>query len=74
MALVGTVRNNEKRKFRLSFIYFRVYIPEVERLQELKLQIIQNYNKTKNGIDMTDKILGEYTIKCLTERCPLVFF
>ena len=47
---------------------------EVEETQAATPQIIRYYNKTKGGVDVMDKMLGEYTVKRRTLRWPLAFF
>ena len=46
---------------------------EVEETQSAKPEIIK-YNKTKDGVNTMDKMLGEYTVKRRTLRWPLAFF
>lgn len=46
----------------------------VEETQAATPQIIKYYNKTKGGVDVMDKMLGEYTVKRRTLRWPLAFF
>ena len=36
---------------------------EVEEKQSANPEIIKYYNKTKDGVDTMDKMLGEYTVK-----------
>ena len=39
-----------------------------------KPEIITYYNKNKGGVDIMDKMLGEYTVKWRTLRWPLALF
>ena len=47
---------------------------EVEATLLAKLEIIKYYNKTKDGVDTMDEMLGEYTVKRRTLHWPLGFF
>lgn len=47
---------------------------EVENTDAAKPEIIKYYNKTKGGVDVMDKMLGEYTVKRRTKRWPLALF
>ena len=38
-------------------------IGEINKLMAGKPEIIKYYNNTKSGIDLMDKMLGEYTVK-----------
>ncbi|XP_069585014.1 piggyBac transposable element-derived protein 4-like [Ranitomeya imitator] len=47
---------------------------EVEETLAAKPEIIKYYNITKGGVDVMDKMLGEYTVKRRTSRWTLAFF
>lgn len=47
---------------------------DIEATQAAKPEIIKYYNKTKGGVDVMDKMVGEYTVKRKTLRWPLAFF
>lgn len=47
---------------------------EVENTESAKPEIIKYYNENKGGVDVMDKMLGEYTVKRRTLRWPLAFF
>ena len=62
---------SKKRVCILSYMYSNVSIDSTEKS---KPEIIEFYNKTKCGVDVTDQMARQYSVKAGTRRWPVAVF
>ena len=55
----------------LSFLHMSVELGELEKKKPGRVEC---YNKAKSGVDMTDQIVRQYSVKACTRQWPIAIF